>query len=245
MNGEYHLHYCELRLRMKRNDQMGNFSFPIVYFPFICSNIATSPAYWAYIFHLMWYSRICDSYHSFINRGLLLTRTLLNEGPLVVRWSHHFENFTVAIMNWFTITEYLCRKWLRIRSVCRNYNPTISSFMTYHRVINKSNTTDDTCGVGTAYHSAAHEFISDFSVVRVVRMLVLCVDLCFHCVVCPSLIYGFWLHLWYLQRFFVIDYITSIIYYLLVILVSTRHRCIKHLRVCYVSLSLLIRWLQV
>jgi hypothetical protein len=45
MNGEYHLHYCELRLRMKRNDQMGNFSFPIVYFPFICSNIATSPAY--------------------------------------------------------------------------------------------------------------------------------------------------------------------------------------------------------
>jgi hypothetical protein len=87
--------------------------------------------------------------------------------------------------------------------------------MTYHRVINKSNTTDDTCGVGTAYHSAAHEFISDFSVVRVVRMLVLCVDLCFHCVVCPSLIYGFWLHLWYLQRFFVIDYITSIIYLLI------------------------------
>ena len=151
MNGEYHLHNCERRLRLKRNDQMSNFICPIVNFPFICSNIAAAPAYWAYIFNLMWYSRVCDSYHSFINRGLLLTRTLLNEGPLVVRWSHHFENFTVAIMNWFTITEYMCHKKLRIRSVCRNYNPTLSSFMTYHRLINKSNTTDDTCWAGTAY----------------------------------------------------------------------------------------------
>ena len=49
-----------------------------------------------------------------------------------------------------------------------------------------------------------------FSVVRVTRSLVLCVyfvDRCLsfcpfsfdHCVVCSSLIYGFWLLLWYLQ----------------------------------------------
>jgi len=87
-------------------------------------------------------------------------------------------------MNWFTITEYMCHKRLRIRSVCRNYNPTLSSFMTYHRVINKSNTTDDTCGAGIAYLSGAHEFTSDFSVVRVARMLVFCVDRCFLWALC-------------------------------------------------------------
>jgi hypothetical protein len=52
-----------------------------------------------------------------------------------------------------------------------------------------------------------------FSGVRVTRSLVLCVyfvDRCLsfcpfsfgHCVVCPSLIYGFWLPLWYLQTLF-------------------------------------------
>ena len=34
---------------------------------------------------------------------------------------------------------------------CRNYNPIISSFMTYHRVSNKSNTMGATCEAGTAY----------------------------------------------------------------------------------------------
>ena len=52
-----------------------------------------------------------------------------------------------------------------------------------------------------------------FCGVRVTRSLVLCVcfvDRCLsfcpfsfgHCVVCPSLIYGFWLPLWYLQTLF-------------------------------------------
>jgi len=54
----------------------------------------------------------------------------------------------------------------------------------------------------------------DFSGVRVTRSLVLCVcfvDLCLsfctfsfsHCVICCSSIYGFWLHLWYLQTLLV------------------------------------------
>ena len=49
-----------------------------------------------------------------------------------LRWNHHLERFTVATMTWLTVTEYLCHKWPHICSVCRNQNPVLSSFMTYH-----------------------------------------------------------------------------------------------------------------
>ena len=39
--------------------------------------------------------------------------------------------FIVLSLLFFTITEYLCHKWPRICSVCRNDNPLLSSFMTY------------------------------------------------------------------------------------------------------------------
>jgi len=38
------------------------------------------------------------------------------------------------------------------------HNPVLSSFMTYHRVGNESNTTGVTYGAGTAYPSASTEF---------------------------------------------------------------------------------------
>ena len=61
-----------------------------------------------------------------------------------------------------------------------------------------------TDGAGTAYPSGAPGFTPIFSGVHATRSLVLCVccfvDHCLsHCVFCPSLIYGFWLPLWYLK----------------------------------------------
>jgi hypothetical protein len=66
--------------------------------------------------------------------------------------------------------------------------------MTYHRVCNKSNTTDDKCRAGTAYLCRAPEFTPwIFSGVRVPRSLYLCVMFCRslfvlfcfgHCTVC-------------------------------------------------------------
>jgi hypothetical protein len=50
--------------------------------------------------------------------------------------------------------------------------------MTYHRVCYKSKTTGAGRGTGTAYPSGAHEFIHDFSGVRVVQSLVFCVVFC-------------------------------------------------------------------
>ena len=57
-------------------------------------------------------------------------------------------------------------------SVCRNHNPVLSSFMTYHQVCNKSNTMGVTCGVGTAHSSRVPEI---FSGVPVAGSLVFCV----------------------------------------------------------------------
>jgi len=73
------------------------------------------------------YSRACGSYQDFLDRGLLLTSKLLNQ---------EFLGFTVAIMSWLTVMEYLCHKWPRICSICRKHFPVLSSFMTYHRFSN-------------------------------------------------------------------------------------------------------------
>ena len=50
-----------------------------------------------------------------------------------------------------------------------------SSFMTYHRVCNRNNTTRTTCEVGAAYPVEAPSSSPVFSGVRVTRSLALCV----------------------------------------------------------------------
>jgi hypothetical protein len=52
----------EGRLRTKLYDKRDDFNFPIVNFPFICSNIPAAPAYGVYISQLIRYSRACGSY---------------------------------------------------------------------------------------------------------------------------------------------------------------------------------------
>jgi hypothetical protein len=65
-------------LRTKHYDKRDDFNFPIVNFPFICSNIPAAPAYGVYI--SLRYSRACGSYQDFLDRGLLLTGKLFNQG---------------------------------------------------------------------------------------------------------------------------------------------------------------------
>jgi hypothetical protein len=58
----------EGRLRTKLHDKRDDFNFPIVNFPFICSNIPTASAYGIYISQLIRYSRTCGSYQDFLER---------------------------------------------------------------------------------------------------------------------------------------------------------------------------------
>jgi len=87
------------RLRTKLYDKRDDLNFPIVDFPFICSNNPAAPAYGVYISQLIRYSRVCGSYQDFLDRRLLLTRKLLNQGFLLVKlksslrkfYGHHHE----------------------------------------------------------------------------------------------------------------------------------------------------------
>jgi hypothetical protein len=83
----------EGRLRTKLYDKRDDFNFPIVNFPFICSNIPAVPAYGVYISQLIRYSTACGSYQDVFDRGLLLKRKLLNQGFLLVKLKSSHRKF--------------------------------------------------------------------------------------------------------------------------------------------------------
>jgi hypothetical protein len=66
----------EGRLRTKHYDKRDDFDFPIVNFPFICSNIPVAPVYGVLLYSsvdtLFQSSRACGSCQNFNDRGLLL-----------------------------------------------------------------------------------------------------------------------------------------------------------------------------
>ena len=63
------------------------------------SIIPVAPVYGVHISHLIRYSRVCGSHQDFLDRGLLPTRRLLNQGFLVVKlmsllrmfYGHHHD----------------------------------------------------------------------------------------------------------------------------------------------------------
>ena len=126
----------EWQLRTKLYDKRDYFNFPIENFPFICSNISAARAYGVYISQLIRYSRGYGSYQDFHDRGLLLTRKLLNQGFLLVKLKSLLRKLYGPLMTWLTVMEYLCHKWPRICSTCRKHFPVFSSFTTYHRICN-------------------------------------------------------------------------------------------------------------
>jgi hypothetical protein len=85
----------EGRLRTKLYDKRDDFNFHIVNCPFICtcSNIPAAPAYGVYISQMIRYCRTCGSYQDFLDRGLLLTRNLLNQGFLLVKLKSSLRKF--------------------------------------------------------------------------------------------------------------------------------------------------------
>jgi hypothetical protein len=90
----------EGRLRTKLYDKREDFNYPIVSFPFICSNIPAAPTYGEYISQLIRLSRACGSYQHFLNRGLLLTRKLLNQWFLLVKLKRSLRTFYGRHHDW-------------------------------------------------------------------------------------------------------------------------------------------------
>ena len=145
------------RLRTTLYDKRDDFNVAIVYFPFICSNISAAPAYGVYIAQLIRYSRTCGSYKDVLDRGLLLTRKLPNQGFLLVklkssrgkfygRHHHLVDHYGISVSQITT----KC-------STCRKHFPVLS-----HSWLITFNTTGSNSGTGTAYSSGATVFTFGF-----------------------------------------------------------------------------------
>ena len=74
-------------------DKRDDFNFHITNFPFLSSNIPSSPAYGVFISHLIRFTRACSSYECFIPRARRLSSKLLKKGYLVERLKSSFRKF--------------------------------------------------------------------------------------------------------------------------------------------------------
>ena len=93
--------YLDLLLSIGRDGQLhtsiydkrDDFNFHITNFPFLSSNIPSSPAYGVFISQLIRYARACSSYECFILRARRLSSKLLKQGYLVERLNSSFRKF--------------------------------------------------------------------------------------------------------------------------------------------------------
>ena len=68
------------KLSTKLYDKRDDFNFSIVNFPYLCSNIPTSPAYGVFVSQLIRYCRASSKYHDFVSRSTQLVTKLKNQG---------------------------------------------------------------------------------------------------------------------------------------------------------------------
>ena len=93
--------YLDLLLSIGRDGQLhtsiydkrDDFNFHITNFPFLSSNIPTSPAYGIFISQLVRYARACSSYGSFILRAMRLSNKLLEHGYVKERLKSSLSKF--------------------------------------------------------------------------------------------------------------------------------------------------------
>ena len=74
-------------------DKRDDFNFHITNFPFLSSNIPSSPAYGVFISQLIRYARACSSYECFILRAARLSSKLLGQGYVMERLKSSLRKF--------------------------------------------------------------------------------------------------------------------------------------------------------
>ena len=74
-------------------DKRDDFNFHITNFPFLSSNIPSSPAYGVLISQLIRYARACSSYECFILRAMRLSNKLLGQGYVKERLKSSLRKF--------------------------------------------------------------------------------------------------------------------------------------------------------
>ena len=99
------------QLRTSLYDKRDDFNFHITNFPFLSSNIPSSPAYGVFISQLIRYARACSSYECFILRAMRLSNKLLGQGYAKERSWH--QNFDIIM----DACEAYARKWAKKEDV--------------------------------------------------------------------------------------------------------------------------------
>jgi len=156
--------------------------------------------------HSLRYSRACGSYQDFLDRVLLLTRKLLNQGFLFAKLESTLRKFYGGRYGFCVTNDYGYVPLVvnTLRSFPHSW--LITGFET--RLTRRVPLVEQKLLTLQEHPSSPMVFRE----VRVNRSLVVCicfVDRCLsfcpfsfdHCVVRPSSIYGLWLPLWYLQIF--------------------------------------------
>jgi hypothetical protein len=110
--------YLDLRLEidsgdwssgMNLYDKRNDFNFPIVNFPFICSNIPEPPANWLYLSQLIRYSSACGTYPNFIDREWYAIKETATEPmvPTKIALDHFMQVREISII----LLWLLCRRF--------------------------------------------------------------------------------------------------------------------------------------
>ena len=81
------------QLRTSLYDKRDDFNFHITNFPFLSSNIPSSPAYGVFISQLIRYARACSSYECFIMRAMRLSNKFLGQGYVKERLKSSLRKF--------------------------------------------------------------------------------------------------------------------------------------------------------
>ena len=105
-----HAHKQSTRLYDKRDD----FNFSIVNFPYLCSNIPSSPAYGVFVSQLIRYCRASSKYHDFVSRSTQLVTKLKNQGYVLTRLKLPLRNSMDVITIWWINITWLCHRWRMI-----------------------------------------------------------------------------------------------------------------------------------
>ena len=94
-NGYYHSKVFNIHLFYGTSlyDKRDDFNFHITNFPFLSSNIPSSPAYGVFISQLIRYARACSSYECFILRAARLSSKLLRQGYVMERLKSSLRKF--------------------------------------------------------------------------------------------------------------------------------------------------------
>ena len=118
MESNTYASYLDLLLSISRDHQLhtslydkrDNFNFHITNFPFLSSNIPSSPAYGIFISQLIRYAKACSSYECFILRAVRLCNKLIGQGYVKERLRSSLRKFYLRKFYgryWDLIKQYM------------------------------------------------------------------------------------------------------------------------------------------